>query len=76
MELTEQEKRLIAVYRQADDRAQYDARRILENNKRKIFSVGQIISIADRMGKSVDELFSNYQCKRCDHGKAEHGKDC
>lgn len=61
MELTEQEKRFIASYRQADNRAQHDARRILESHKRKTITVGEILSIADLMGKTVDELFSDYQ---------------
>ena len=61
MELTEQEKRFIAAYRQADNRAQHDARRILESHEHNTITVGEILSIADLMGKTVDELFSDYR---------------
>ena len=60
MELTEQEKRLIAAYRLADDRARYDARRILENNKRNTITIAEIVSIADLLSMTVDELFTDY----------------
>ena len=61
MELTEQEKGFLAAYRQADDRARYDAERILESNKRKTMTIGELVSVAGLMGMTVDELFSDYQ---------------
>ena len=61
MSLTEAEKRFIMAYRQADDRAKHDAKKILEWGKRpegNIISVGQILALASALGKSVDELLN------------------
>ena len=59
MTLSEQEKKLIVAYRQADERSQYDAMWILESHRKQKMSAGEIISIADFMNKTVDELFSD-----------------
>lgn len=56
MQLTEKEKELLAAYWLADDRAKYDALRILQNNRRKTETVGKIISIASALGKTVEEV--------------------
>lgn len=56
VELTEQEKRLIAAYRQADNRAQHDARRILESHKSQVTTVSKILSIADFVNNTVKEV--------------------
>lgn len=58
MQLKEKEKELLAAYWLADDRAKYDALRILQNNRKKTETVGKIISIASALGKTADEILA------------------
>ena len=60
MQITKKEAELIAAYRLADDRAKHDAKRLLENNRQNITTVGNVLSAAAILGKSVDDLFTEW----------------
>lgn len=63
MQITKEEAEFIAAYRLADDRAKHDAKRLLERNKQQITTVSNILSVAAVLGKSVDELFTEWEEK-------------
>lgn len=57
-ELSQEEKQFITAYRLANNRGKHVALQILRENRKRMITIGEIISLSSAIGESIDALLA------------------